>query len=374
MGAKHRLVIRTSDGEYLGELTEWVSLQYGRFQNSPGWWMIILPGHTDPTLPDVDRIIEFYRKPVGGIERLEMVGFTRYWDWFEDSPNNELLRIGGEDPIGLLDRRIVAFRSTTDQSTKTAPSDDMIKAIVRENMGPLAPVTEAGRPRAFPPDHFEVQGDVSDGPEILRSFAWRNVLSTLVEIAQASGNHGTPLFFDVEHTGAGTFAFRTYVNLVGADRTARTGDSPVIFSKENGNIRSPFLREDYREEHNYIWGGGQGQGTARTIDPEKNVLRIGRSIWNKREAFQDAREESTIQGVADRAFDRLQKDRARLVFRGDLLDTPQSTYGIDWAYGDKITVRYKGQELDGIVHSIGFSIDQQGKETLTSITEIDVPI
>ena len=65
MGAKHRLVVRTSDGEYLQELTDWVSLQYGRFQNSPGWWMVILPGNADPLLPDVDRIIEFYRKPVG---------------------------------------------------------------------------------------------------------------------------------------------------------------------------------------------------------------------------------------------------------------------------------------------------------------------
>ena len=374
MGAKHRIVIRTHDGEYLTELNTWASLQYGRFQNSAGWWMIILPGNTDPLLPDVDRIIEFYRKPVGGEERLEMVGFMRYWDWFEVGPNDERLRIGGEDSIGLLDRRIIAHAAGSDESSKTAPADDILKAIVRENMGVNAQLTEAGRPRAFPPDHFEVTDDFGAAPEILRSFAWRNVLDVLVEISESSGNLGTPLFFDVISTGAGTFAFNTYINLIGADRTARTGDRPVIFSKENGNIRVPFLREDYRELHNYIWGGGQGQGTARLIDPEKDLPSIGRSIWGKREAFQDAREEDTLQGVANRAYERLRKDRARLIFRGELLDTPQAAYGIDWFYGDKITVRYKDRELDGIVSSIGFSIDQNGKETLSSITEINAPI
>lgn len=373
MGAKHRLVVRTHDGEYLAELDRWTSLQYGRFINNPGWWMMVLPGDTDPLFPDVDRIIEFYRKPVGGEERLEMVGFTRYWDWFESGPENELLRIGGEDAIGLLDRRIIAFAAASSQSSKTEPADDILKAIVRENMGVDAPLTEANRPRAFPPDHFEVTNNFGAAPEVARSFAWRNVLDVLVEVAEASGTHGTPLYFDVNSTGPGTFAFNTYVNLIGADRTARTGDKPVVFSRENGNIRNPFLRIDHREEHNYIWGGGQGQESSRVIDPEKDLLRIGRSIWGKREAFQDAREESTVQGVADKAFERLQKDRPRRIFRGELLDTPQTAYGIDWAYGDKITVRYKNEEFEGVVNNINFTVDQNGKETVRSRTEIDVP-
>jgi hypothetical protein len=79
MGAKHRIVVRTHDGKYLTELNRWSSLQYGRFVNSQGWWMVVLPGDIDPLLPDVDRILEFYRKPEGGEDRLEMVGFTRYW-------------------------------------------------------------------------------------------------------------------------------------------------------------------------------------------------------------------------------------------------------------------------------------------------------
>jgi hypothetical protein len=372
MGAEHRLIVRTHDGEYLTEIETWESFQYGKFINNVGWWMVVLPGDTPNDLADVDRIVEFWRKPEGGDEQHQMDGFNRYWDWFETGPNDERFRMGGEDQMGLLDRRIIAHKSTTDEASKTDEADDMQKAIVRENMGPLAPVTEANRPREFPPAHFEVMGDIADAPEITRSFAWRNVLDVLQEISETSGNLGTPLYFSIDHVGPAEFAFRTYTNVLGIDRTVSGGIAPIIFSKEAGNIRNPFMREDWREEHNYVWGAGQGQGTARTVDPEKDLQRIARSIWAKREIFQDAREESTVQGVANKAFERLQNERPRLTFRAELLDTPQSRYGIDWGFGDKVTIRFRQREFEGIVDNVSVSVDSSGKETLTSSLEIDL--
>lgn len=372
MGAIHRLIVRTHDGEYLTEIEDYESFQYGSFINNIGWWMIILPGNTPVDLPDVDRLVEFWRKPEGGDEQLQMVGFTRYWDWFETGPNDERLRIGGEDQMGLLDRRVIAFASESDEARKTDEADDMIKAIVRENMGTLAPVTEANRPREFPPDHFEVMDDTTDAPEVSRSFAWRNVMDVLQEISESSSNLGTPLYFSVDYAGPAKFAFRTYTNVLGIDRTVKAGIAPIIFSKEAGNIRNPFMREDWRTERNYVWGGGQGQASARTIDPEKDLQRIGRSIWAKREVFQDAREESTTQGVANKAYERLQNERPRLIFRGELLDTPQSRYGIDWRFGDKVTVRNKQREFEGLIDNVSVIVDSGGKETLTTNLELDI--
>ncbi len=372
MGSNHRLILRTHDGEYLAEIEDYESFQYGRFINNVGWWMIVLPGDTPNDLVDVDRLVEFWRKPEGGDEQLQMVGFTRYWDWFETGPNDERLRIGGTDQMGLLDRRVIAYVSESSQSSKTDQADDLIKAIVRENMGANAALTEANRPRAFPPANFEVMNDIADAPSVTRSFAWRNVLDVLQEIAETSGNLGTPLYFTVDYTGPAKFVFRTFVNVLGIDRTVSAGLAPIIFSKEAGNIRSPFMREDWRQEHNYVWGGGQGQAAARTIDPEKDLQRIARSIWAKTEIFQDAREESTTQGVANKAFERLQNERPRLIFRGELLDTPQSKYGVDWKFGDKVTVRFRFQELAGIVDNVSVSVDSSGKEILTSSLEIDI--
>lgn len=370
MAATHRFILTTSDGEHLTELTAIESVQYSRFVNNPGWFMLIIDPDLDPSLLDIDRLIEFWRQPEGGEDRLEMVGFLRYWDWFENAPRADRLRLGGPDQADLLDRRVIAYKSTTAQAKKTDEADDLIKEIVRENLGPDAAVTEAGRPRAYDPDHFTIAGNTSQAPEVTRSFAWRNVLDVLQEISESSRELGTPLFFDLIPSAGATFEFRTYINVRGIDRTDPNVAS-VVFSREYGNLSNPFLREDWREERNYVWGGGQGQGTARTIDPEKSLPRIFRSIWGKREVFQDAREEATIQGVANKAFERLQNDRPRSFFRGELLDTPRSRYGIDWDFGDKVTVRYKGREFYGDIRSIGVTIDSNGLETVRAGLEID---
>ncbi len=371
MPANHRFILTTSDGQHITEINAIESVQYSRFVNNPGWFMLILDPSFDPTFIDVDNLIEFWRQPEGAEDRLEMVGFLRYWDWFETAPKAERLRLGGPDQMDLLDRRVVAYRSTTSQSTKTDEADDMIKEIVRENLGADAALTEANRPRAFDPDHFTVAGNTSLAPSVTRSFAWRNVLDVLQEIADVSRFSGTPLFFDLIPSTGATFEFRTYIDIRGIDRTL-AGVASIVFSREYGNLSNPFLREDWREEWNYIWGGGQGQGTARTIDPEKDLNRIFRSVWGKREVFQDAREESTIQGVANRARERLEESRPVMTFRGDLLDTARARYGIDWDFGDRVLARYRGREFEGDIKSVSVSIDSDGLETVRAQIEVDV--
>ena len=371
MPTNHRFILTTSDGEYLTDLTSLETVQYSRFVNNPGWFMLVTDPDMDPSLLVKDRLIHFHRQPEGGEDRLEMVGLLKYWDWFEVAPGADRLRLGGPDQVDLLDGRIIAFASGTSQARKTAPADDLIKAVIRENMGSLAPLTEANRPRAFPPAHFTVSGDTSLAPSVTRSFSWRNVLDVIQEIADTSRDLGTPLFFDLIPSTGATFDFRTYINIRGIDRTL-PGVASVVFSREYGNLTDPFLREDWRDERNYVWGGGQGQGSARVIDPEKDLDRIFQSIWGKREIFQDAREESTILGVANKAFERLQSERPRITFRGQLLDTSRARYGVDWDFGDKVTVRYRRREFYGDVRSVTVTIDASGLETVRAILEVDI--
>lgn len=371
MPANHRFILKTSDGEHLTELTKLESVQYSRFVNNSGWFMLVTDPDMDPSLLVKDRLIEFWRQPEGAEDRLEMVGILKYWDWFEVAPKADRLRLGGPDQVDFLDGRIIAFASGTSQAQKTAPGDNLIKAIIRENMGSLAPLTEANRPRAFQPAHFTVSGDTSQAPSVTRSFAWRNVLDVIQEITETSRDLGTPLFFDLIPSVGATFDFRTYINIRGIDRTL-AGVPSVVFSREYGNLANPFFREDWRDEWNYVWGGGQGQGSARTIDPEKNLDRIFQSIWGKREVFQDAREESTIQGVADRAHEQLERGSQRIIFRGQLLDTPRARYGIDWDFGDKVTARYRRREFHGDIRSISVTIDSDGLETVRAGLEVDI--
>lgn len=369
---RNRLVLMTSDGIQLTELTDLESVEYWRSLNGMGGFHITTREDFEEDYWGVDRLIEIWRTPEGGEEQLMMVGFWRWKEWTENDDQFEIFNMGGPDQNDLLDRRVIAYYAGTAGADKTDFADDMLKAIIRENMGALAPLDEAGRPRAYDADYFSVAPDFGHAPSVSRRFAWRKVFPTLLEICESSRNLGTPLYFDVV-PGAipAHFEFRTYVNLMGVDRTSTSGLSPIVFSKENGNLGKPSLREDWSNEWNYVWGGGQGEGTDRVIDPEDDQWRAHRSIWNRREVFQDAREEDTILGVANKAYQRMQQERPLLKFSAKLLDTPQSIFGVDWDYGDKVTANYRG-EYDVLIDAYRISIDRDGNEDVSVRAEVDL--
>jgi len=369
MSLNHRLVLRTHDGEELAILTGIVRWELVRVQNNIGWFTVTASDEFDERWPHTDRLIEFWRQPVGGENKLLAVGLTRYWQW-ENLDGRELLRFGGPDQVELLKRRIIAYFSGEAESDKTGPADDVIKAIVSENMGPLAPNDAHGRPRRYPAANFTVQPDFGDGHNITRQFSWRNVLPVIQELADESAERGTPLFFDNVPIGPAQFDFQTWTGVRGMDRSILSGIAPVVFSLEAGNLANPSLRFDYTEEINYVWGGGQGEGPGRDMDPENDQVREHLTIWNKREAFQDAREEATHAGVGHKAFLRMQAGLPKVIFSGELLDTPQSRFGVDWDYGDKVTVRYRGMEFSGRVNSFAISVDENGTETIGAKVEI----
>ena len=47
-------------------------------------------------------------------------------------------------------------------------------------------------------------------------------------------------------------------------------------------------------------------------------------------------------------------------------------YGIDWDFGDKVTLRYAGLEFFGDVRSVTVSIDSNGLETVRASVEVDL--
>lgn len=367
----HRLVLRSHDGEQLAILQGLVHWELTRALNDAGWFTIVASGDFDPQLLGVDKLVEFWRQPVGGEDTLLAVGFMRYWEWAE-TDGVEIVRFGGPDQVELLDRRIVYYAATTSESSKEAmDSDDMIKEIVRENhVYATAGVDDYSRARGFPAANFTCDPDEGAGYNMSRDFAWRDALPTIQEIAESSYSYGVPLFFDVVPNGPAQFTFRTWINVRGIDRTIGAGIIPILFSKEAGNLADPVLRFDYIDELTYVVGGGQGEGTDREIDPENFViaqLREGESIWNKRESFQDARECGRIREcIAARAFQKLQEHRAKMVFSGRLLDMPQSRFGVDWGFGDKVTSRYRGFDFDGYVRSFTIRVDQDGVEDVSA--------
>jgi len=359
-------------GRRLTILDNLIQFDIVRVVNSVSYCSVMLPGNFSSlyqTSVGVDYMIEFWRSPAQGANYLESVFFIREITYEEDLKGNDQIILSGPDANDLLDRRIVAYAAGSSYSDKTDYADDMMKEIVRENLGSSATDSD----RNLTSLNFTVSGDVSGAPSITKGFSWRNVLVVLQDIANVSAENGTDLYFDVvpvviSSTEIG-FDFRTYTDQPGQDRTYDS-NNPVMFSKEWGNLSDPVLIFDYTSEANYIYGGGQGEGADRTISEQSDLTRIGASVWNRRERFADARNETTSNGVANAAEEILNEYRPLKRFTGYLLDTPQSRYGVDWFFGDKVEVSYRGIQMQGIVKALKIKLDKDGNEYIDAKVEI----
>lgn len=344
-----------------------MGLSLVRVANNVGAWDIILPGDFDVNLVRLDGMVEFWRTPEGGSKKLINVGMCRGWTYSGDDAGLETLIIWGCDGVELLNRRIVAYAADSAQASKNTLADNMIKAIVRENLGALAVAA-----RDLTALNFTVAPDVGLGPTIELKFAWKPVLQVCQDIAGASREAGTDLYFDVVpvviSTTAIGFEFRTYVNQIGMDRTL-TGGNPMYIGKEWGNLSSPSLGMDYSKNLNYIYGGGDGEGADRLIVEVSNTWATA-SVWNRVEGFADARNEITAGGITTICRKVLDACIPREKFSGTVLDTGQARYGIDWEFGDKVTVNYKGFQTDGMIRAVKIVLDESGAESIDVKIEV----
>lgn len=364
--ASYSLVYTDSSGNKLAELDP-LSFGYVLVYGDVGWATVVLPYRANAlyTNENVDYQIRIFRDGVR-----EGIFFCRRWS-FNTSGGFTQVQLSAADPNYLLSSRIVAQYAGTDEAEMSDNADDMMKAVVRDAFTDGTDYAGSATGRDISGLGFSVAGDTSDGPSINRAFAWTNVLSVLKGIQAASKAEGTEVFFDLKEAGGNGFIFTTYTGQPGANRALNGGVTPLIFAPEWGNMAAPFYSEDYSDEENYIYGGGQGQGTSRNIQEVSDSGLIGASIWNRREGFAQANSAQTDNAVREAARDRLAKQRPEKVLRGTLLSTQETPYGggDGWRVGDKVTTRYLGIQRSAIIRSVSVSVDENGAENISARVE-----
>lgn len=351
-------------------LDEVIDFSYLRVANGVGQFTITLPGTFDLSWIlrgnelARDRIIQIWRAPTDGRLALERSYFLRKRITSTDDNGLTTTVISGPDLNDLIARRIVAYAAGTAQAEQTDAPDDMAKVIVRQNLG--ASATAA---RNWTANGLSVAADLSQGTSLTMGFSWEPALDTLGKIADASAT-ATAIYWDMVQPTPSTVEFRTTATQPGTDRTWPGGVNPVVLALEYGNLARPQLEEDASEEVTYVYAGGQGEGSDRTIVEVSDSARLNASKWNRREAFADARNESTTDGVTAVANAALQAGRPRRKFTAQIVESPQTRYGIDWQFGDKLSARYYGQ-YDAIVKAVSVKVDKAGAETIDAKLEVD---
>lgn len=365
--ADYELWLTSDEGVRIALLDDFLFITYSRLLNDVGWMSLNLPASFDTRLLVPDRQIQVWRAPTGGRLSLWRPYFIRKWR-FSTIGSDESVLVWGPDCNGLLDTRIVAYFAGEDESRKTAlEADDMMKEIVDENLG--SGVTDTDRDLSA---HFAIQADSTDGPQLTKRFAWRNVLSTLRNISDAAREEGTEVWFDVVASNVSgtsiTFEFRTYTGQPGQDRTR--GNNQTVFDQDRGNMRDPFVEYDYSSERTYVYSLGQGELSNRRKQEIPAPARIGTSFWNRREAYMDARFETTDVGVQDAGRAKLIEGRPRIRFGAEATDTEGTRFGRDWDFGDKVIARYRGQEFEPLIEAVQISVRGEN-ETVRARLELE---
>jgi hypothetical protein len=364
----YEIYLDTPTGLRLALVESFTRLSTVRRRNAVGRFALVLPtGTLDDTFIRPDALLEIWRAPHGAPARLWMAGLVRQPELVEVNGADQLV-LSGHDGNGLLDSRIVAYYADTAQAAKTDQADDMMKAIVRENLG-----SSAVAARDLTAYGLTVAADVGLGPSITKKMAWKTVLDALKAIADTAVTAGTPVYFDLvpqllSATQIG-WLFQTFVNRRGVDRTYTVG-VPTVFGREWGNLENPRLVYDYSDEVTYAYVGGQGEGSDREVVELGDTARIGQSPWNRREKFIQGSNETSTAALTARAQQALEEGRPRVRFSGSLKDTPQTRFGIDWDFGDTVPVTAFGRQFDADVDAVTITVDENGLEDIDARIEV----
>ncbi len=337
--------------------------------NQIGQWSVTYPlEYFDPNWHREDMILDVWRRGADGNMQRQIAGFLTRLRYFHDSQDRPYVEMSGPDTKYLLDKNIVAYAAGTSYASKSGEADDLMKEVIRENLGASATDTD----RDLSAYGFSVEADHTLGPSIDRSFSWLNVLAVLKKMQDAARQIGTAVYFDVVPTWQGGrigFQFRTYINQRGLDRTV-TSANPTLLGIEYGNVKAPEYTIDWQDERNYIYVGGQGTGTDRAVEEVSDTARTARSPWRRREHFQQATNESTTAALQDRGYTELENRRLVETFRAEILSVPGAEYGIDWDFGDKLTINYAFRQFDGTLDAIALDVGADGSEQITARFEV----
>lgn len=355
-------------GERIKPLYHINSLTINRVLNAVGSFTTVMPIDFDPSIVRLDDRIEFWRTPIGGHLTWISTGIVRLIN-YSTSKGVDYLSLAGPDLLDILSTRIVAYAAGTAYTSKRDQACDMVKDIVKENL-----TTEAvDTARDLSNLGLIVTGYNDTGPLMSKTFAYKNVLTTLQEIAATAKEKGQEIFFDlvpyVKSNDSIGYYFIAQVDQLGKDKSS-TSDFPLVFGQEWGNLENPSLTYDYTDECNYCYAGGEGESTGRYVAEVSNIARLSASPWNRREGFVDARNETDHLGVQDRGYAYLAQNKPRTKFTCDLKDTPTTRYNIDWNFGDKVCATYIGLQFDGLIRNVSHSVNEDGVETMRARLEV----
>jgi len=194
--AEYTIWIGDSRGYRQRTAIDAVSLTYVLNDREPGQFALTLPGYYRKLMTFPDAVIEVWRAPLGRAFVNEGVFFT-HWQSRKFVQGQWIYTVGGPDLNCLHDTRLIAYNANTSYTSKTDSADDVMKAFVRENLGPSATDTD----REIDGYGFSVDDDTAMGVSLTKAATRARLDDVLRDLRESSFEDATPIFPRMIPTG-----------------------------------------------------------------------------------------------------------------------------------------------------------------------------
>ncbi len=369
--SKYFIKIKTPDNTPILNINEFYNLELFRSEFGIGSLYVDLP-LKESMYQNIatEWRIEVYRRTAGG--ELVRVGDTQWIvklvRYKVDEQNEASLHILAYDAMYILDKRIVAYVDGTSYTNKTMPADDMLKAIVRENLGSLA--TDYHRDLS---NWLIVEQDTSTAPVVTKSeFGLQKVLPVLNDICQLSEAAGMYLSYDVIYDESiGKLVFKTYPQQRGANRGSNSL-SPIYLSHHTdpvdvmgSGLNYASIEIDASDERSYIYSGRQAEEVNAIFAEIGNSIVLDTGPFARNEDFITTGESVEYNDVMTEAHAWLQHKFRNLLLNAHIQETNDMQFGVDYGFGDILALRYLGTTLNIHIDEFKITLEGDGKEDIS---------
>lgn len=294
-----------------------------------------------------------------------------------DSSGNRTFTSEGIGLNGLLVRRVIAYPNGTVMAEKDAPAETAMKEYVIENCGNGATVLGgryfdcSGAIYGTPGDmaNFNVALDLSRGGLWQGSRGFHNLMDVLKDISESK-----LVDFEVHSLNETEVEFEVYPDQIGEDRTRTNidpvtglngaGNSPVVFSVENGTVMSIEYVNDHRAESNVAVVTGTGDGATQDAVSVFDNLRIDEDRWNQREVNRPGGGNEFCYQWEDLGYEVLAENQPVNLVNFVPLQQASQLYGLHYSLGDRVTAIMDGITSHQRLMEVEIIVEAGGNEQI----------
>lgn len=250
-----------------------------------------------------------------------------------------------------------------DAASEQGPLDDMIKDTFTHNnfSDAFFSISRQGGTTSYDlTGLITVQANLGAAPSSFKRMGWMNVGDMILEMANESTGSGTYLTAEIVCPTEGTLELRTYTGQRGTDRRFAGGNT-LLFAEGRGNLADAKLTIDATQEITHATAGGPSRDWTTTIRYSQSTTRMAESPFGRIETFVDSTTEDTNELLSD-AIAAQRAGRAVIRATAELQETDQCVRGVQFDYGDYVTVEVNGVQYDMRLDVIDVAL-QAGAET-----------